>query len=515
MTSTVFSQGTVITHPWLNDVNGATYNGTAVYTPAGTGAVANTVQNKLRERVSVKDFGATGNGTTDDTAAIQAAITYASSQSLIVNPLSPDSLVTVIFPSGKYVVSSTISLSNNTSYCNLEGQGAAELYFTGTGTCLSIGNNTSYGILGMSIKNLKLQKAGAKAGTGLVVQLAGYSNYEGLSIDGFDIGVLHQGSINCTYDFKQRGISNCNYGFIVENILPSSGARFASNLLTVKNLRFNTISNTAFTQREGAGIANPGTGGAILVEKCTFEGISGAGSRSIYLVNTGEAASQDTTIFRQCWFEGYGETLCILNNARATFENCFIANGGAAGFVLQNNVSYLKLDNVVTYFLDAQPTGNYLVTFAAPATAASLSNLTVVNCNFEGLKQLTSTYPDAQSGSPSNLYPLNLPTPKTYRIRYNAYYPSGNNAQNWGLVVDLKAEVTKLNGTNWNYADVIFAGYDGIDKGFTSLRVFNLGTGSLSNFGNNVAYTVSGVSITFVNDGTGRWYNLDGTYTVY
>lgn len=46
---------------------------TAGYTPAGTGAVARSVSSKLGEIVSVKDFGAAGDGATDDTAAIQAA----------------------------------------------------------------------------------------------------------------------------------------------------------------------------------------------------------------------------------------------------------------------------------------------------------------------------------------------------------------------------------------------------------------------------------------------------------
>tara|TARA_Y100000114_G_scaffold107004_1_gene100320 strand:+ start:324 stop:2102 length:1779 start_codon:yes stop_codon:yes gene_type:complete len=55
---------------------------------SGTGATVRTVDDKLGDFVSVKDFGAVGDGTTDDTAAIQAAINVQKS---------------VYFPSGTYL----------------------------------------------------------------------------------------------------------------------------------------------------------------------------------------------------------------------------------------------------------------------------------------------------------------------------------------------------------------------------------------------------------------------------
>lgn len=69
------------------------------YTPAGTGAVATNVQGKLRESVSVLDFGAVGDGTTDDRANIQTAFDHIAANG-----------GTLYFPPGEYVISSYVTL---------------------------------------------------------------------------------------------------------------------------------------------------------------------------------------------------------------------------------------------------------------------------------------------------------------------------------------------------------------------------------------------------------------------
>jgi len=66
MPTTNFSAGTVLASTWLNEVDSAVFEGTGAFVPTGTGAVTRSTNDKGREVVSPEDFGAVGDGTTND-----------------------------------------------------------------------------------------------------------------------------------------------------------------------------------------------------------------------------------------------------------------------------------------------------------------------------------------------------------------------------------------------------------------------------------------------------------------
>jgi len=95
---------------------GATTASQVSFTQAGS-TTARNVQLKLQESVSVKDFGAVGDGVTDDTVAVQAAIDYAEANTKVI-----------YFPTGTFSVS-TLSITNGIRgiSCDgiIKGQGSA------------------------------------------------------------------------------------------------------------------------------------------------------------------------------------------------------------------------------------------------------------------------------------------------------------------------------------------------------------------------------------------------------
>jgi len=157
----------------VSDVLGATPGSSlVVYAPAGTGAVATTVQTKLRESVSVKDFGAVGDGVADDTAAIELCIAAAGVGG------------TILFPAGMNCkVASEVDL--NVSGQKITGYGAkitkAALF---TGTC----------VLRIGATNVTL---------------------EGVEIDGTDKaidGIITTAGATAGFTARNLKITNCLYG---------------------------------------------------------------------------------------------------------------------------------------------------------------------------------------------------------------------------------------------------------------------------------------------------------------
>jgi len=111
-------KGQVGTVADLADADGSDWIG---YTPSGTGAVARSAQDKMRDSVSVQDFGAVGNGVANDTAAIQLALNTGKS---------------IFFVSGKtYKVTGTLSATGNNQIINLNG---AKIDFNGASNGFSI-----------------------------------------------------------------------------------------------------------------------------------------------------------------------------------------------------------------------------------------------------------------------------------------------------------------------------------------------------------------------------------------
>ncbi|MCP3709721.1 glycoside hydrolase family 55 protein [Paraburkholderia sp. CNPSo 3274] len=111
------------------------------YNEGGAGALTRTVQSRLQDFVTVKDFGATGNGSTDDTAAIQAAITAVGNAGG----------GTVYFPPGTYKISS-LTVPTTGVFLLGAGKNATNLAPSSlTATFLTFSGAQSQGISGMSI----------------------------------------------------------------------------------------------------------------------------------------------------------------------------------------------------------------------------------------------------------------------------------------------------------------------------------------------------------------------------
>jgi hypothetical protein len=108
------------------------------FTQSGSGAVARTIDSKLKDVFSVKDFGAVGDGITDDRAAIQTALGA-------MFGLSGISSGTIYFPYGRYKINAALGYEPVNKDIKLLGDNATIQWGSATGAgMLTLNGNTNY-----------------------------------------------------------------------------------------------------------------------------------------------------------------------------------------------------------------------------------------------------------------------------------------------------------------------------------------------------------------------------------
>jgi hypothetical protein len=210
------------------------------YTPAGVGAVTTNVQAKLRETVSVEDFGAVGDGTTDDTAAIQAAV---------------DALVsgqTLVFDKN-YKITSSITITSKSRF-RLTGKG--RIFLSGAPSSatifLLVGTLDNFEIDHLTLEgdgNAAYTQSGIACNSG---QTISNSSFHDLNISEINVAISHNANLSGSWD---KGVCFNNSLKNIKGTVPGSGYGIhmakASNIRVYDNIIDNASRHSIY---QGSGV---------------------------------------------------------------------------------------------------------------------------------------------------------------------------------------------------------------------------------------------------------------------
>jgi len=267
---------------------------------AGSGASQRTVLDKLRDVVSVKDFGAVGDGVADDTAAFQNAIAYATS----LNG------ATIHVPAGVYLVGDLQVAAKNIS---IHGETSAYGYEPSVpATILRAKAGSTYVLWLRGVTPSVAYNASAYSGTkNLKIDGNTIARY-GIFIDG-GATILEETTVeNCEYGCTVAGGGNQNQfnrcSFSYNTKVGFAVIEYASQAYTYPDIPITTPTISATTivtlnecnsRRNEFGIILR-DGKHISFNNCVIEANYQAGAY-LYKPTTGGQVAY--TKFNNCWFE--------------------------------------------------------------------------------------------------------------------------------------------------------------------------------------------------------------------
>jgi len=177
---------------------------------SGVGAVTRTLQSKARETVSVKDFGAKGDGVTNDVAAFQSAVTA------LMNAGGG----TLYVPAGVYKIVGQITQdrSSNTALGVVSiigaGRNAVTIIHSGATSLFSVVGHATIGegqSKEIKISGMTLIGANTANQTAIGFTYVSFPHLEDLHIEAFDYGYYFQDVDHCSFSaciarFNMRGL---------------------------------------------------------------------------------------------------------------------------------------------------------------------------------------------------------------------------------------------------------------------------------------------------------------------
>ena len=327
-----------IVYPTNTDTLNGSLSSAITYNQGGTGAQDRNVAQKLQETVSVKDFGAVGDGVTDDTAAIQAALSASAS---------------VFFPDGSYLMNSGVSIVGDNIKVDFGSStiinGGAGFLFTfgvsadtpqNSGLAITGGHfiqsnpattsNLNY-ILVRAVENFSIQDcimknvsnggicifAGAENGVINNVNISGrtaYSTIRGIWLQGSTASdyssqyvdtasITRNATAFATFAAKNIKITNCSvtdvsYGIylmnawdcVIDNCHIDISNVGAARCIAINNYSPNTrVTNcTLISDRSSTGILVTQASDNIIIANNVFRGSFG-GNRAIYVAYLAQA----------------------------------------------------------------------------------------------------------------------------------------------------------------------------------------------------------------------------------
>lgn len=262
---------------------------------SGTGATTRTVQSKLRDVVSVKDFGAVGDGVTNDAAAVQAAIDTVEALGGVV-----------VFPPGKYLFGTQVTINRTYAASGSDFVGERNLLVSGYGAEIrTTGAITAFDVRGGWLPN------------------------HNCMIEGFTI--YHRGNTQAVGGIRMigAGLVTCKeISVVVSSSLPAGYAAFSLENSDPANIDtgcfwclIDQCSVRPWSGAEGYvtyGVKAMGSANALTLRDNTF---SGSNTHVILMPHPGQTYSPNSVNIDGNFFEGPTSATAIrIDGQAATYH---------------------------------------------------------------------------------------------------------------------------------------------------------------------------------------------------